>query len=541
MSPSRRASWLYAALGLYCAMTLGLYLSASWGARPVIDDAWGILRRADEGLWPTVWHALTQPTYATAALPGGLNGAPASAGYAWGPLPTLVQAGVAAVFGRESLTPFRVVNVIAHACGALGLAGALRASGLLLPAGAPIPVGTSLIGCAAAVAFFLTHPVAAECVPWASDLFDVLGAAALTCGLWAAARTTTPAGYAGASAAGVLAACLCKPTAAPLCLMYPLWAAATGRGRAAALNSAAASLCTAALALLWYAEVSQSHMAAQAFAALISSDDARTTFALSYGLSILDAVRPLAPPAVMRYLIPAIDGPRALAGAAAVILAIGLLAIARYRSLPGTRWLAAALALWLVGLVPGSLIAVALGTHGARYSLLPLAAALPFAVRAFATVFGEGTRAPRWAPAVLGALLAVALVGNLRWLAVRIPDYAGDVAFFTAEAGNPEFAVEPAAGPRLAVFAAQAAFFASVDPAAPASTNPCVAGLAYVEAIDRLGSGFAAAQPARYQRVATLLSGAGERASPTACGSDAHAALFRGLSSRLAAQPDGGP
>jgi len=507
------------ALVAYIAVALGMFVSASFDAFPVIDDAWGILGHVDEPLGPTLLHAFTLPSYAPSVLASGAGAAPGSASYAWGPITTLVQALVASAFGRDAIAPFRVANVCVLA---LGVCAAGAATGVLARS------RTAGVLCAA---LLVAHPVVAECVPWASDLFDVLAATVLVVGMLGATRARSTGQFVAASALGLGVACLCKPTAGAMGVVFPVLALVSGRGVRAAVASAAAVAVVGGGFAAAYGAVTGSHLASSALQDIAAKPAARAGFALSYGVSLLDAVRPLSPPAVMRYPSAAIDGVRAAGGALAVGFGAAAAGFSARRGSEAARWAVAGLVAWCVGLVPGSLVAVSLGTHGTRYSLLPLFGAAPFLLAAGRLALDGCSDALRKILVGLGGML---LVGQLGWLHSRAPAYRSDADFFAAEASSSELDLDPDAKAKLDLFAAQSVFFASLEANGPVTgVNPCEAGLGYVRAVDGLGPSHEAYQAGRYQRAVALLVSAGPRASVEACGVGAHGALSAALAQRL--------
>ena len=462
-------------LALLALDVLGHYVYASFDAGWVIDDEWGIRVHGAGPLLQVLWEEFTGPTYARADA-GSVDQ------YAWGPLAAMLQDLVAAGFGRGSVTPFRLLNVAVFVPTVLAVGLLVRTLTRSTP-----------WGLAGAVLLCL-HPVAAECVPWSSDLYDVLGGAVLALGLAAFAATSPDRAFrhAAITLVATVLACLAKPTAMPLALAFPALAWVVGRTRQTLALSLAAALVGAFLHRTAYQLATSSTVLQDVLRALVFGvNDTRSSLAVSYGLSLLDGVRALTPPAVMRLVAVELDGPRAVRGYAALsaaVIALGVLRRERF-----ARPAAVALALWLIGLLPGALFSVYRANHGIRYSYLPLVASLPFALLALQELGRSALVASlvaRLSPQGLGLLRVAAwltIVGTAAgwryWACARIADYRDNATFFTAERSDQAFAEHPTAGPILEALRAQSTFQASL-PAwrAGGRGNPCAVATQYADA-----------------------------------------------------------
>lgn len=118
----------------------------------------------------------------------------------------------AALFGVDSATPFHATNVLLFACLVAQVFGLARTLGL----------GNAAASVSALL--FALHPVSAEPVSWVSGRKDLLAG---VFGLLALQWVLRPPGHAPGRVAPVIAfsvALLCKPVAAFLALVIPVWA-----------------------------------------------------------------------------------------------------------------------------------------------------------------------------------------------------------------------------------------------------------------------------------------------------------------------------
>jgi hypothetical protein len=377
----RRA--IFGACGVLAAVVAWTYAREAVGAGPILDDWWCLVVYEDAGLVANLGREWTLPTY-TAAV-GEKTGS-----YAWGPLATSLQRFVAAVVTPGSVAPFRHLNTVVHVATAI-LVGCVtwnRArSGLV----------AVLVG-----AGFFVHPIAADAVPWASALFDVLGGLVAVLAMAAATAVSGAGAFAGVAFAGAMAAALCKPTLA----LAGAGVVAMARTRREAAGATAGTLVALLAHRAWYGAVVGE--------TAVRLGDGPWWLAPAAVLAYLpDVLNPSADPTFLRPLDLGLDAPRIAGG-----LALAGLVAAFARREAGRGLLAFA-----VVAAPAAVFATWYGVRPLRYAYAPLAVAAPFLGAALATA-----RPGRLA-------LAGALVLSL-WTArtlTRLPDWRSALQLFDAD------------------------------------------------------------------------------------------------------------
>ena len=321
-----------------CGVMLVVYVRACFGAQPIFDDAWGIIHHWPGDLWSSLGREWVQPSYLA-------QGVDYPDQFAWGPLAMVLQDLLAAVTGRASITPFRLLNV------------AVFGATLVAVYGATHRLTSSTTVSAVAAAILCVHPVSAEVIPWSADLFDALAALCLAAGIWAALGARSDRSFILSSTVGFALALLSKPTAVSLGVVFPLLAALRhvpnapgGAHVRTILLTGVAVLACAVTHQAIYATVAPWPLGRILASKLVDDAGARETLIIAWGASLLDAGVPRVPPSLFRFVVPEVAWPRGAAGIALVIGGAGLCVTFRAR-----RWaqlLFVGLVVWAVGLLP---------------------------------------------------------------------------------------------------------------------------------------------------------------------------------------------
>lgn len=333
--------WLLWAL-LPLILTLLLYGPACLDAAFISDDnplIPGHLRPGDiAGEWTHSTH---------------LHAADRDGGYLWRPLTSTVYQLWAGLFGRTP-TPFRVLNLLWH----LGALGALL--GLARSLGAR-PASAAMVALAWAV-----HPLLPDAVCWIADLYDLMAATLLLCGLWLTVHPRPKLALRAGGVAGLFFLALLSKEASLSFLAIAPVVGLLLRGRRAAVAIALACGAVAAVHSAWHGAVVGSFE--NSALDLLVVGDFVGLWTQFIGWPVFMPVR-----AGFTHLVE--PGAEAISplGVGIMVLSVAALVTGLVRKERALTLLGLGLGTWVVMLTPVSLAAMAFGQQSSRYLYMPLA------------------------------------------------------------------------------------------------------------------------------------------------------------------------